>query len=112
VKRLLILIAILTMVSAVAFCAGYDGTWSAQGGAQGSGGPGQLVLRVSGMTLAGTIDGMVITNGSYEGNFFWFRATRAGVAYEYKGTISGEQMQLNEARGEQVRRMVFRRTAN
>ena len=107
-KRL-ILISVFLLAGVLAFCALQDGTWVLQGSVQNA--PQRLVLQVSGASMTGTLDGVAISNGRVEGKFFWFQAVRGGITYSYKGTVSGNQLDLNETLDQQVRRYIFTRSA-
>ena len=93
-KNRFFLISCFTVVSVLAFAAAADGTWNLQGSAVNA--PQHLVLSVSGTTLSGTVDGVAITNGGVQGRVLWFRAVRSGVTYNYKGTVSGSQINMFE----------------
>lgn len=99
-KRCVILICVLFALAGMpALGAPPDGTWSVNGG---SGGPQALVLHASGPGLTGSLDGTAISNGKTEGNFIWFTAVRGGVSYTYKGTVSGNQLDLHETRSDGI----------
>jgi hypothetical protein len=93
-KKALSTLCFVVLASLPVFGAALDGTWTNQN--TGSAAPHTLSLTVTGSTLSGTIDGIAITKGGASANSFWFTATRNGVTYSYKGSISANQMTLNE----------------
>jgi hypothetical protein len=93
-RHFILLISLLAAVSLIAFAAAADGAWNLQGGAAGA--PGQIVMAVSGETLTGTAGGAPIVGGKASGTNIWFSATRSGVTYRYKGTVSGNNLTLRE----------------
>ena len=83
----------------IAFAAGAaDGTWSAASTSTGA--PQLLVLQTTGAVLTGSMDGIAFSGGKVQGTAVWFNTVRAGVAYSYKGTVAGNQLDLHETRAD------------
>jgi hypothetical protein len=93
-KKSLTIISAILLASLLLYAAGLAGTWNLQGGSSSA--PQKLVFAVSGNSLSGTLDGQPITGGA-KGTDFWFNATRNGAAYQYKGTLNGDSLQLVES---------------
>jgi len=109
-KRFAFLTSLILSCALLAFAAGpTDGNWTAAGTAQGA--PQALNLQSNGNVLTGTADGVQFTGGKVQGTSVWFNAVRAGVAYSYKGTIAGNQLELHETRadGSNHRALTFNR---
>lgn len=92
-----------------AFAAPTDGNWSAASASTGA--PQSLTMLANGAVLTGTLDGAALINGKVQGNSVWFNAVRGGVTYNYKGTVSGSQLDLHETKtdGSAHRGLIFNR---
>lgn len=109
-NRTVVLAAAFVLASLMAFGAIADGTWTVIG-AQSDTGLSTLVLTVNGSTLAGTADGVQIASGKVEGNIVRFNLTSNGATLNFKGTISGNQLNLHASHtdGSQHRAYNFNR---
>jgi len=113
-KNGFLVVCLFVILATVALAAAAGGTWTIQTGPntpQTAGSPQTLVLNVNGSTLTGTIDGAPITGGGTSPNSIWFKATRNGVVYSYKGVVNGNQITLSEYKG-QARTYTFTRNGN
>jgi hypothetical protein len=98
-KRFVLLTSLILTCALLALAAGAaDGTWTAANSAQGA--PQMLSLSSNGDVLTGSADGLQFSNGKTQGNAIWFSTVRGGVAYSYKGTIAGNQLDLHETRAD------------
>jgi hypothetical protein len=101
------MIALVALTLWVSFAADIDGKWTAQ--VQGRNGTQTqtLMLKSSGNTLTGSIQGrgepVEITNGTIDGDTISFTVVREfrnnKMTQEYKGTISGGELKLTESGG-------------
>jgi hypothetical protein len=95
--RLFILIATLLCAALLVVAAApADGVWNNV--SPGAGGPLVLNLVTNSNTLSGTSDGGAISAGKAQGQTIWFNAVRGSVVYSYKGTVSGNVLNLSETR--------------
>lgn len=106
------LIALAALSLSVSFAADIDGKWTTQ--VQGRNGPRTetLMLKASGNTLTGSIQGgrepVEISNGAIDGDHISFTVVREfrdnKITQQYKGTISGGELKLTMSggRGEPV----------
>ena len=101
-------IALAALSLWVSFAADIDGKWTAQ--VQGRNGTQTqiLMLKASGNTLTGSIQGgrggpVDITNGAIDGDNISFTVVREfrenKITQEYKGVISGGELKLTETGG-------------
>ena len=110
-KQTLTVVSILLLASLLAFAAGLSGTWNIQAiGA--SGGPQQLILTANGNSLTGTLDGVAISGGGVGRSSFWFIATRNGVTYRFKGTLTGDTLELHQTINQQDTRYNYTRAGS
>lgn len=100
-KKILILLSLISILSLAAFAEAANGKWALQGSAKNA--PKVLALQVSGTKLSGTVGGVPISNGKVEGDFVWFEVVRQGVTTQYKGRVAGDKIDLYES-GPQVKR--------
>jgi hypothetical protein len=100
-KKILVLLSLISIMSLAAFGEVANGKWALQGSAKNA--PKVLALRVDGTKLSGTMDGVPISNGKVEGDFMWFEVVRQGVTTQYKGRVTGDKIGLFES-GPQVKR--------
>jgi hypothetical protein len=102
------LIALTALSLSVTFAADIDGKWTTQ--VQGREGPRTetLVLKASGNTLTGTVEGgrgrsIEITNGAIDGDNVSFTVVREfrenRITQQFKGTISGGELKLTMSGG-------------
>lgn len=101
---ILCLIALVALAAGVAFAADIDGTWTAQmEGRNGQARTETLMLKASGNTLTGTIQGgrggpVQISNGTIDGDSISFSVVREfrgnQMTQQYKGAISGTDLKL------------------
>jgi hypothetical protein len=102
------LIAVAAISLAVSFAADIDGKWTTQ--VQGRNGPRTeiLMLKASGNTLTGSIQGrrgeaVEISNGAIDGDNISFTVVREfrdnKITQQYKGTISGGELKLTMSGG-------------
>jgi hypothetical protein len=101
-------LALAALTLWVSFAADIDGKWTAQ--IQGRNGPQTqtLMLKASGNTLTGTIQGgrggpVEISNGTVDGDNISFSVVREfrdnKITQQYKGTVSGGELKLTESGG-------------
>jgi hypothetical protein len=101
-------IALVALTLWVSFAADIDGKWTAQ--IQGRRGTQTqtLMLKASGNTLTGSIQGrngepIEISNGAIDGDNVSFTVVRDfrdnKITQEYKGTVSGGELKLTETGG-------------
>jgi hypothetical protein len=101
-------IALAALTLGVSFAADIDGKWAAQ--VEGRNGPQTqtLMLKASGNTLTGSIQGgrggpVEISNGTVDGDTISFTVVREfrenKITQEYKGTVSGGELKLTESGG-------------
>lgn len=101
-------IALAAVTLWVSFAADIDGKWTGQ--VEGRNGPQTqtLMLKASGNTLTGTIEGgrggsVEISNGTIDGDKVAFTVVREfgdrKMTQEYKGTISGGELKLTMSGG-------------
>lgn len=106
-KRVAVFSALLAATCMVTFAADIDGKWTAE--TQGRNGPQTqtLMLKASGSTLTGSLDGgrgaTDIANGKIEGSNVSFDIVRQGRdgnpnTTNYKGTLSGDDLKLTVTR--------------
>ena len=93
-KKITLILSLMAIAGLLAFAAAADGTWSIAGSVPTA--PQQISLTTSASGLTGTMDGAPISNGNIQGNTVWFSATRGGVTYKYKGTVTGTKLALFE----------------
>jgi hypothetical protein len=105
-NRFVVLLAGVALTALVAFGAAADGTWTILGVQSGTG-PGTLVLQSNGSNLTGTADGVTITNGKVEGNQIHFNLVQNGTPLKYKGTVSGNQLNLHSSQNDGTNHQVF-----
>jgi len=102
------MIALAALTLWVSFAADIDGKWTGQ--VEGRNGPQTqtLMLKASGGTLTGTVQGgrggpVEISNGTIDGNNVSFSVVREfrdnKITQEFKGTVSGGELKLTESGG-------------
>jgi hypothetical protein len=102
------MIALSALTLWVSFAADIDGKWTGQ--VQGRNGPQSqtLMLKASGNTLTGSIQGgrggpVDISNGTVDGNTVSFEVVREfggnQITQAYKGTLSGGELKLTVSGG-------------
>lgn len=93
--RILTLFVLTTALAVIAFAAAADGVWSVDGSDPSA--PRQLTLQVNGSALTGNLDGIGIFRGGVDGTYLWFRVTRQGTTFQYKGQIVNGKIKLHES---------------
>ncbi len=94
-KKLILVLSLLAAGCLMLIAAAADGGWSISGSVPTA--PQSISLVTSGASgLNGTVDGIAISNGTFQANTIWFSAVRGGVTYKYKGTITGTKLSLYE----------------
>ena len=102
------MIALAALTLWVSFAADIDGKWTGQ--VEWRNGPQTqtLMLKASGGTLTGTVQGgrggpVEISNGTIDGNNVSFSVVREfrdnKITQEFKGTVSGGELKLTESGG-------------
>jgi hypothetical protein len=102
------MIALVTLTLWVSFAADVDGKWTGQ--VEGRRGPQSqtLMLKASGNTLTGSIQGgrggpVEISNGTIDGDSVSFTVVREfngnKISQEYKGSLSGGELKLTVSGG-------------
>ena len=95
-KKSLILISVILLTAVLALAVDVTGTWNIQGTVAGA--PQKLILSTNGaVVINGTVDGVAVTHGGYNGADVWFTAVRNTVTYQYKGSYSGNTLTLRES---------------
>jgi hypothetical protein len=98
-NRLVVLVAGLALAALQLFGATADGTWTVLGVQSGTG-PATLVLQSNGANLTGTAGGVSITDGKISGNQIHFKTVENGTTVNYKGTVSGNRLNLHSSQNE------------
>lgn len=103
------LIGLVALAAGVAFAADIDGKWTAQvEGRNGNTRTETLMLKASGNTLTGTMEGgrggaVEISNGMIDGDNVSFTVVRQfggnEITQQYKGTVSGTDLKLTMTGG-------------
>jgi hypothetical protein len=102
-KKLLFVLSIFCALAMVALAADVSGKWTWEQQGRNGATTSTLVLKASGSTLTGTLDGgrggaLEITDGKVDGNNVSFTVKRdmggQTVSTSYKGTLDGDTLNL------------------